>query len=325
MAYAFDPELAASVAGLPVTDLADLAAARAHDAPTTAIDLPDQYRGAVTASTQTAPAVRGGPPAVLSVYRPSAPGPRRSAVLAIHGGGFVVGAHRGYARECCRLVTELGAVVVAVHYRLAPEHPFPAAFLDCLAALSWMHDHADGLGIDPGRVAVVGDSAGGALAAGLCLYARDHQGPPISFQFLGIPVLDDRLRTASMTRFVDTPLWHRGAAELSWRYYLAGGTKLGDADGLRYAAPARAEDLAGLPPAAIAICEFDPLRDEGLIYGQRLLAAGVSTEIHHYAGTFHGSTLLWRAAVSKRMWRDRIEALTRALRAAPVRTPPRGA
>src|SRR5207247_8429091 len=133
--------------------------------------------------------------------------------------------------------------VVSVDYRLAPEDPFPAGLEDCYAALRWIHDRAEDLGVDRERIGVIGGSAGGGLAAGLALLARDRGGPSLCFQFLGIPELDDRLDTPSMRAFVDTPLWNRPNAELSWPYYL--GESTGDVS--PYAAPARAPDLRGLP------------------------------------------------------------------------------
>ena len=151
----------------------------------------------------------------------------------------------------------------------------------------WLHDQADALGVDPTRVAVNGGSAGGGLAAGLALLARDRGGPAICFQYLGIPELDDRLDTPSMQQFHDTPMWSRPQAEQSWEWYL--GDAHGTDDVSPYAAPARATDLAGLPPAYMSTMEFDPLRDEGIIYALKLLAAGVSVELHSFPGTFHGS------------------------------------
>jgi acetyl esterase len=153
-------------------------------------------------------------------------------------------------------------VVVSVEYRLAPEDPFPAGLEDCYAALVWLHESAAELGVDGDRIAVVGRSAGGGLAAALALVTRDRHGPALCFQCLAIPELDDRLDTPSMQAFVDTPLWNRPLAEASWRHYL------GDdrSDVSPYAAPARATDLSGLPPAYVSTMEFDPLRDEGIAY-----------------------------------------------------------
>jgi acetyl esterase/lipase len=205
----------------------------------------------------------------------------------------------------------LGAVVVVPEYRLAPEHPFPAGLDDCYAALCWLHDGAADLGVDGARIGVGGQSAGGGLAAATALLARDRNGPPLCFQFLGIPELDHRLETTSMRTFVDTPMWHRTNAELSWQYYL--GTDPTHVS--PYASPAIAADLHGLPPAYVTTMEFDPLRDEGIVYALRMLEAGVSVELHSFPGTFHGSAIVGSAAVSRRANTEMVEALRRGLRA----------
>ena len=167
------------------------------------------------------------------------------ALLCIHGGGFTIGRAEHDIPFAAWLVGELGIVVVLVDYRLAPEHPYPAGLADCYAALDWLHGDADALGVDPDRVAIYGSSAGATLAAGTALLARDLGGPPLCLQFLAIPVLDDRLGTPSMRAFVDTPIWHRHNAELSWTNYL--GDRRDEV--APYASPARAVDLAGLPRA----------------------------------------------------------------------------
>jgi acetyl esterase len=206
-------------------------------------------------------------------------------------------------------------VVVSVAYRLAPEHPYPAGLEDCYAALVWLAGHAAELGVDPARLAVAGGSAGGGLSAALALLARDRGGPALCFQYLAIPELDDRLTTPSMQAFVDTPLWNRPSAVRSWEYYLGPGLAAGSDDVPPYAAPSRATDLAGLPPAYISVCEFDPLRDEGIAYAQALLAAGVSVELHLFPGTFHGSTMVNpAAAISRRQNEETAAVLARALR-----------
>ena len=199
--------------------------------------------------------------------------------------------------------------MVSVDYRLAPENPYPAGIEDCYAALAWTAANAAELGIDRARLGIGGASAGGGLSAGLALLARDRGGPAICFQYLGIAELDDRLETPSMTKFVDSPVWNRPGAVVSWDSYLGGRP----AD--QYAAPARAEDLSGLPPAYVDVCEFDPLRDEDLIYAHRLIQAGVPTEVHHYPGTFHGSGMVETAAVSRRMAAEMLDALRRGLKA----------
>ena len=148
------------------------------------------------------------------------------------------------------------------------------------------------------------------LSAAVALLARDRGGPPICFQFLGMPELDHRLETPSMRAFVDTPIWHRPNAELSWKYYL--GDDVGEVS--PYASPAIAEDLSGLPPAYVTAMEFDPLRDEDISYALRLLQAGVSVELHSLPGTFHGSAAMPTAAVSKRCSSELFVALRRGLK-----------
>ncbi len=247
----------------------------------------------------------------IRIYRPKAPGAGPSAaVLEIHGGGFMVGDLEMMDPWCEHVAGDLGAVVVSTNYRLAPEDPFPAGIEDCYAALTWVAANAQPLGIDLERLAIAGQSAGGGLAAGCALMARDRGGPKLCFQLLEIPELDDRLETASMKAFSDTPMWNRPNAEWSWKHYL-GPDHSGEVS--PYAAPSRAKDLAGLPPAYISTMEFDPLRDEGILYATALMAAGVSVELHSYPGTFHGSALLATADVSRRAAQEAMLALRRGL------------
>ena len=215
----------------------------------------------------------------------------RPAVLSIHGGGFAVGSMALDDGANAALAREVGAVVVSVEYRLAPEHPFPAAADDCYAALVWMSEHAAELGVDPARIAVLGNSAGGGLAATTALLARDRGGPRLAMQVLLEPELDDRLETHSMRNGSATVGWSYAQATLSWAYYL------GDVDAPPlHAAPARSQHLSGLPPAYVAVSELDCLRDEGLEYAVRLLHAGVATELHCWPGAFHGFQSLVPAA-----------------------------
>jgi acetyl esterase len=319
MAYAFDPELAPLIELLPSPSLDDLAASRAGiDELLRPLNGQVDLTGVVVADHQV-PGADGAPDVLVRLYSPEgdAPAGGRPALLDIHGGGFVIGSiemEHGFAAGVAR---ELGAVVAAVEYRLAPEHPFPAGLDDCYAALSWLHAEAGALGIDPDRIAVGGQSAGGGLTAGTVLAARDRGGPPVCFQFLGIPELDHRLETPSMRAFVDTPMWNRPNAVKSWQMYLGP-----DHDGAAgsdvspYASPAIAADLAGLPPTYITTMEYDPLRDEGILYGLRLLEAGVSVELHSYPGTFHGSAMFPMAEVSRRAGQELLVALRRGLRIA---------
>jgi acetyl esterase len=294
-----DPELAPLVEMLPemADALGDIPAAREMLAGFIPTDPPE-----AETRVEWTEVPCGG--ATVRVYRPRGVEGDLPGLLHIHGGGFVLGSAEIDHPQSVGLADQLQAVVATVDYRLAPEHPYPAGLDDCYAALELL---AATDGVDPSRVAVQGQSAGGALAAGVTLLARDRGGPAICFQVLEIPVLDDRLDTPSMRAHVGTPLWSRPQAEQSWRYYLAGQ----DADA--YAAPARADDLAGLPPAYVLTCELDPLRDEGIRYATRLLEAGVSVELHSYPGAFHGTTMAQGSAIAERMTSERIGALARAL------------
>jgi len=311
--YAIDPELAPILSQLPadmdLSDPAAIAAGRAGHAALFAV-LPD--RDDVEKEDRRVPGPADAPEVPIRIYRPvGQAGAPRPGVFEIHGGGFVTGSIEMMDAWCQAVAAEQDAVVVSVEYRLAPEHPFPAGVEDCHAALTWMAENAHALGVDPERIAIAGQSAGGGLAAATALLARDRGGPALCFQLLEIPELDDRLDTPSMRAFTDTPLWNRPNAVWSWRHYL--GADHGE-EVSPYAAPARAKDLRDLPPAYVSTMEFDPLRDEGLIYAMRLLEAGVSVEVHSFAGTFHGSALVTGARVSQRSAREAMEALGRALR-----------
>jgi acetyl esterase/lipase len=311
MTYAYDPELLPLVEMFPLTDITDIEAARAR---TQALVAPLNAMVDPTGVSITDHAIArdDGSTIPVRVYTPDAAAPDggRPALLDIHGGGFCSGSMEMQYGFGVAIARELGATVVTVEYRLAPEHPFPAGLDDCYTALVWMHDEAAALGIDASRVGVGGQSAGGGLAAAVALLARDRGGPSLCFQFLGIPELDHRLETTSMRTFVDTPLWHRRNGELSWEYYLGSDRR----DVSPYASPAIAEDLRDLPPAYVTTMEFDPLRDEGIVYALRMLEAGVSVELHSFPGTFHGSGALPTAAVSKRGNRELMVALSRGLR-----------
>jgi acetyl esterase/lipase len=309
---AYDPDFEAILPHLPtVLDLSSVEQVRAVRAGGLAFFTPPPPRDDIVAQDRRVPGPAGAPEVPVRIYRPKAAARApRGGVFEIHGGGFMTGSIELMDPWCQRVAAELDAVVVSVEYRLAPEHPFPAGLEDCYAALCWTARHARELGLDPARLALAGQSAGGGLAAGAALLARDRGFPALCFQLLEIPELDDRLDTPSMQAFHDTPLWNRPNAVWSWRHYL-GPDHVGEPS--PYAAPARAKELAGLPPAYVSVMEFDPLRDEGILYALRLLQAGVSVELHSFPGTFHGSALLPGAAVSKRGSREVLDALARAL------------
>jgi acetyl esterase len=309
-----DPELAAVIELLPKMDLVDPVAARqAFEAMLVAIRFDIPGIETLDIEDRMVPGWENDPDVSVRVYRPAGASAtaRVPGILMIHGGGFVIGSVEAEHAGAALTAIGTGAVVVSVDYRLAPEHPYPAALHDCYSALHYLHAEADALGVDAERVALIGASAGGGLAAATALFARDQGGPAVCFQLLQIPELDDRLQTPSMQTFVDSPMWNRLLAVQSWRAYL--GPLYGSDDVPSYAAPARADDLSGLPPAYVSTAENDPLRDEGIAYAQRLLQAGVSVELHQFPGTFHGSALVTTAAVSKRAQRESALVLRQAL------------
>jgi len=310
MPYAFDPELAAAIPHLPDLDSDDPLAIRAELSAMIA-KLPAPDTTGLRLEDRQIPGRDGDPTVAVRIYRPEQRG-APAGIYSVHGGGFVAGDLETEHAVNVKLARELGVVVVSVDYRRAPETPFPGPLEDIYAGLVWMAAHAGELGIDAPRIAIYGASAGGGLCAALALLARDRGGPHIAFQFLSVPELDDRLTTPSMTEFTDTPLWSRPRAVVSWDCYLGPG-RAGTDDVSIYAAPARATDLAGLPPAYVAVMHFDPLRDEGIAYALAMLSAGVSVELHLFPGTFHGSLLIEGAAVSQREQAETVAVLRKAL------------
>jgi acetyl esterase/lipase len=254
------------------------------------------------------------------VYLPKqAPRPM-PALVWIHGGGYVLGSPDADGLLMKSLVSHVGCVVVSVDYRLAPESPFPAGVEDCYAALRWTHAQAAELGIDRERVAIGGASAGGGLASALALLARDRSELQVAFQLLLVPMLDDRTAAA--------PDPHPFTGEFTWTpaNNLFGWTALlGRAPGGEgvspYAAPARAESLAGLPPAYISTGALDLFLEEDMEYARRLVRAGVPTELHVYPGAYHGFSRAADARVAKAYTRDYMDALQRAFEAASAREP----
>jgi acetyl esterase/lipase len=237
--------------------------------------------------------------------------PLRPGILWIHGGGFTMGSVDVDEPLCRRLAAAVDAVVLSVEYRLAPEWTFPAALDDVYAALAWMHANAEKLGVDAGRIAIVGQSAGGALAAGATLLARDRGEIAVAYQVLLYPCLDDRLTTRSSREILDPRTWNRSLAAGSWKAYL------GNVDGESvspYAAPSRATDLSRLPPTYVMVGAIDMLRDENVEYASRLMQSNVPVELHVYPGAFHGFDLLAPdATVSRRATDEWHGALRRAL------------
>jgi acetyl esterase len=219
----------------------------------------------------------------VRVYRPEGPGPF-PALVFFHGGGFVLCSLDTHDGQCRALANRAGCIVISVDYRLAPEHPFPAAPEDCYAATQWVAANAAEIDADPARIAVGGDSAGGNLAAAVSLMARDRSGPALRFQLLVYPVTNHDFGTLSYRENAEGYFLTTNTMKWFWGHYLAD-----VADGANpYASPLRAEDLSGLPPGLCITAGYDPLRDEGEAYAARLRAASVPCVSERFPGMFHG-------------------------------------
>ncbi len=253
-----------------------------------------------------------GTPIEIRIHRPgvTASGP---ALFFVHGGGFFMGSAELYDAVCTELASATGCTVLAVDYRLAPEHPFPAGLNDCESAWMRVVAEADRLGIDRTRIGLYGESAGAALAIGLAhRLARSSAAPALLV--VQEPVIDDRLDLESTRIFTETPIWNRALAEWSWSLYLGDNRTAVPSE----FSPSRLGDFTGLPPTFISTRDLDPLRDEGLAFARRLIDDGVAVDIRHYAGTVHGTLGFIGAPVRERILRDAVEYVAERL-SAPVR------
>jgi acetyl esterase len=231
---------------------------------------------------RTVPGPHGDIP--VRIYTPTGATGTLPGLVWFHGGGWVIG-NLDSADFACRMVTNAsGCRLVSVDYRLAPENKFPAPVDDCLAATTWVAENGGSLGIDPSRIAVGGDSAGGNLAAAVAHLAKDAGGPAIAFQALVYPVTDYGWETGSYRDNAEGYLLTRASMEWFWGHYV---NTAADGEDPR-CSPLRAKDLSGLPPAIVITAEFDPLRDEGEAYAKRLKEAGVPTTQKRYDGQIHG-------------------------------------
>jgi len=276
----------------------------------TALKLADAEAAGVNREQIEVPGMEPGQPGVRCLkYSPVEKSATTAAYLHIHGGGLVLGSPEMSDLHNVILAAKLGITIVSVDYRLAPEHPFPAPLDDCYAVLAWLHGNADKLGVDPNRIAVGGESAGGCLAAALAIQARDAGDFAICYQLLTYPMLDDRTGSpaAPGDPLTGEFVWDRDKNRFGWGCYL------GDSTPAAPAVPARVESVAGLPPAWIGTAALDLFRDENIEYAQRLLSAGVAAELVVYPGTCHGFQRAEQAPVSKQFFRDHLEALGRGL------------
>lgn len=297
-----DPEIAAAVGDLGLVSISaeTLQAFRGAFPPGPRSD-------AVVRDDHTVP---GDPEVPVRVHRAKGADGALPCVYSIHGGGYVLGSYDMDDTRFDGWCPALGIVGVSVEYRLAPETPYPGPLEDCYRGLRWVYDHADELGVDRGRIGVAGVSAGGGLAAALALLARDRGEVPLAFQLLDCPMLDDRQLTPS-SQMDGLAVWSRQSNTFGWRSYLG---DLYGTDRVPYtAAPARCEDLSGLPPAFVSVGTVDGFRDEDVDYATRLNQAGVPCELHVYPGASHGYQMAVGSDVARRSERDVREWLERQL------------
>ena len=247
----------------------------------------------------------------LKSFRPLTGSTEKPALLWIHGGGYVMGSAGDTDQTLAHIALETDCTVFSVDYRLAPEHAYPAALDDCFDCLLWLQKHANQLKIDPERIAIGGASAGAGLTAALALRARDEGTQQVLFQLLIYPMLDHRHRTPSSRAIQDPNLWNEQTNRLAWALYLGA---LTDHDEIPlYASASLAADLTNLPPAFVCVGDLDIFLDEDIDYAQRLLQAGVPTELHVYPGVIHGFDMLAPdAAISQRLRTDVNNALQKA-------------
>lgn len=303
-----DPDAAARVASF-----GDIAPMRARGlaavrASIEAAPLPDDMPAMASITDAVIP---GSVP--VRIYRPTGE-PNLPVLVYLHGGGLVMGTNHSFEPLARALAAACGAVVVAVEYRLAPENPPPAQFDDAYAATEWVAGNAGELGVDAGRLVVIGDSAGGSLAAGVSLAARDRRGPAIFAQVLLYPGLDRDMSVPSITSLGDAPMLARD--DIDYMHALVDGDTGPPTDS--YQVPANATDLTGLPPAIVLTAGCDPIRDWGERYATRLRDAGVQTASTRYPGMYHGFLMRSEATARGRLAIAELGGLLRARFAHPL-------
>jgi acetyl esterase/lipase len=275
-------------------------------------DLDDLGRGGrFTVAEASVHGVDGAPAVPLLICTPVDAPTSRPVLYFLHGGGFFCNDHRLGLDQFLDTAERIGATLVSVGYRLAPEHPYPAQLDDVRAGLSWTVEHAAELGVDPDRIVVTGPSAGASLAAALALSLRDEGGPHLLGQLLMSPMLDDRNDSASAWQMDEVEFWDRSRSGFGWRSLL--GDRQGGTDVPPYAAPARATDLSGLPPAFLDVGSAECLRDEVVDYANRIWQAGGRAELHVWPGGLHAfdreipeARLSQAAIAARRNWLDRL-------------------
>ncbi len=309
--HRLDPAYPPILRRVPVIDLTDLTAARQAILAMYAQVGSAPIDPTVRAIDLVAPSHSGEPDVKLRMFRPKDETGKLPCLYWIQGGGYVLPAPDLDDQICADIAKSLSCAVVSVQWRRAPEAPFPAASDDCFVGLQWTVTNAENLALDTARIVIGGASSGGGAAAGVALRVRDQAGFSVAHQLLIYPMLDDRNITRSSQAVIDPELWNRQDNELAWRAYL--GAAYGTEKVSPYAAPARMPDLSGLAPTTILTGELDLFVDENIEYAQRLMHAGVNTELHVYPAVHHGfdrhdpTTI-----VARRFFADRNAALRRA-------------
>jgi acetyl esterase/lipase len=307
LAHIVDPQLRAALVSMPEIEVT-LAAIRQdrQQLDDFLATMPRSER----ATNRTIPGSSGSPPVRVRIYRPATAEATLPALVWLHGGGWTLGRPEMDETFLQRLADDVPLVVISVDYRLAPEHPYPAPLDDAEATLDWTTAAAAELGLDPAQIFVGGTSSGANLAAGLAVRRRDRgSGPAVAFQLLLYPVLDDRLATPSMHGIADRRTITREFMRHRWNAYLGKGDVAADAS------PARATDLARLPPAALLVAELDPLRDEAVAYATRLWSSGVGCDLHVFRGGIHGFDVIAPTSSLSKLATDfAISSLRRARR-----------
>lgn len=295
---ALDPELAQLSELIPTLDFSGGVAELRALLETMMAEMPPPLSDDVERADHV---VSDDPYVVVRVHRPKNLEGPAACLYSIHGGGYVIGSYTMDDPVFDRYCVDFGCVGVSVEYRLAPETPYPGPLEDCYRGLVWTFAHSGDLGVDPARIGIRGESAGGGLAAGLALLARDRAEVDIAFALLECPMLDDRQVTPS-SRYDDLKVWSRESNTFGWRSYL--GDLYGTEDVPAYAAPARADDLGGLPPTFVMAGGADGFRDENMVYAMRLGQAGVPTDLSVIAGAPHGVQLLFTGTGPARRWTE---------------------
>lgn len=306
-----DPELLPMVDSMPALELSvEILPAMRSRPPMFEVRPEDLRRSELV--RRNVPGPKDSPEVGVAIYRPAGASGALPCILHIHGGGYVSGSLMGNEAMHRPLAADLGCVIVSVDYRLAPETRFPGAVEDCYAVLAWINRNAEELAVDVRRLGVMGESAGGGLAAGLALLVRDRGEYALAFQHLIYPMIDDRTCTTTDPHpHAGEYVWTAKSNHFGWSCLL--GQEPGGEGVSSYAAAARASDVSGLPPTFIATGALDLFLEENLEYARRLTRSGVPVELHVYPGAFHAFQWMREAYVSVQAARDSQNALARAM------------